>query len=183
MSQSIVVNLTALCFLIGLLFLNRVIDERVIASHEKLRLDLVARQWNQMRVQRLSEASETSFVNVVGEDITILQVRIAEFLTSSESHSDHVLRYEQRVLSEQVGHNGFLVVPLDSDFKIEIVRLSLALTVPHGPYLLDWLQRVGNSAGGWPSEIRSCDVRKAIPAGLLADCILDIYHWQFNSDA
>lgn len=182
MSKSIVINLVALGLLIGLFFVNRTIDERVEVSHEKLRLGLIDRQWDQLRFQRLSEEPVNSFVNIVGEDISSLQVRIAELLTGPSSHSEHVVRYEQRVLPELVSHDAFLVVPLHNDIKIQIVRLSLALQVPHGPYLLDWLQRVVKSTGGWPSDIRSCDVRKFMSVGLLADCVLDIYYWQFYSD-
>lgn len=182
MSQAIVVCLGALCVLAALLFVNKTINGHVNESHEKLRLELVASQWNDLRVQRLSEETENLFVDTVGEDISSLQVRIAELLTSADKSSEHVVKYEQRVLPEAVDHDAFLVVPLHNDFRIKIVRLSLSLQVPHGPYLLDWLQWVSKGTGGWPSDIRSCDIRKAMQAGLLADCVLDIYHWQMNSD-
>lgn len=172
----------ATCLIVAALFLHRYVDMRVAESAETLRLALVEKQRYQIRWQRIIKEGKGTFINSIGEDISSLQVRVAEFLAEDSSNSEKLVSYEQRLLSQSLNYQDLISVPAHGDVHMQTLRLNLELQVRHAPLLLDWISRLAASVGGWPAEIRSCDVLKRVSSGLLASCTMDIYHWQFHRD-
>lgn len=146
-------------------------------------------------------------LRVLGEDVTSLQIRIAEFLKHSEAKphstgkhmpnsgdvqaadgarhgraaSDEsnivVTAYEQSLLAPRD-----LTVSVSDDalwgtHEVFVLRLDVKLKTAHAPQLLTFFKHLEKAVSGWPVDVRACEINRSVAAGLATRCIVDVYHW------
>ena len=166
-------------------------------------------QHTEQQLYRLEKDASKPLLTVLGEDVTTLQIRLAEFLTGSKiditdaveirqvkgqaltsNDSDDsensvvgdeasrvVVAYEQYVLPDAVQLSGDIGGATLSNYKVRILRLDVQLQTAHAPHLLGFIQQLETATGGWPMDVRACEVHRSVRVGLSSQCVVDIYHW------
>lgn len=157
---------------------------RVASSTEQVRRSLVDLQQAQQQLGRLNAAQAEPLLDVLGEGVTDLQIRLSETLTNWKTSGNHwIAAYEQSLLPHAIVDGGIDNGVNQMIDKVGVLRLDLHAHLKHVPALLRLLDDVQLATGGWPSEVRACDVRRMPVQGLSARCVVDIYHWLADIDS
>jgi hypothetical protein len=94
-----------------------------------------------------------------------------------------VSAFRQSLLPDNLQLSADLDIVNAALFKFRTLRIDVQLQVSNAPELLEFLRQLKNAAGGWPGEIRACDIHRSPRPGIDARCIVDIYHWTVLSEA
>jgi len=149
-------------------------------------------QWRQSRVlvqraeqqlQHLKDGQDYPLTRSVGEDIDVLQIRLAEYLRQYGSSDDVTVQaFEQSVLPVSL-NSSLAAEPEGADPQsVQILRLTVDVRVSHTPSLLFLISGVEKVLAGWPLDVRACDIQKTPLSRLNASCVMDIYYWVVDSE-
>lgn len=118
----------------------------------------------------LRRMDAVSDIHRFNDSIGTLQIQVSQKLEAIEWHQPvGIESFEQSLLSSSfMSPYGQLVQKL---------RLSVSISAPHFLALLDGLDSFSDSLEPWPSDTRSCDVGRSVEHQLMAQCVIDIYHW------
>ncbi len=172
---TIVLSVSVLCVS---LYSTRSTKQASLVAASELRKLRVEQQDAELYVHTLNNGQTLPLLRVLGEDVTSLQVRLAEFLSGSVESGGAVVAYEQSLLGHSVQVGGLPDVPVNSDVDIQIIRLDVQTNLAHAPALVSLLSQLKASAGGWPANVRACDVQRVPTQQLRVQCVVDIYYWQ-----
>ena len=161
------------------------VEDLQLRSSGKVRQATVQRQHAEQRLRRLGDGHTSPLLNVLGEDISALQIRLAEYLagvgTASES-ADKQFMYEQSLLARSLSTDGLVDSPDTHIQAIRILRLDVKAQLAHTQKFIGLLRGIQSQIGGWPVSVHTCDLQR-LPVQLLnARCVIDIYHWSVHRD-
>ncbi len=171
----IVVSVSVLC----VVWFNRMTvaeDEIKATSHlRQLRID---QQVVEQHVHTLGKGQTHPLMQVLGEDVTHLQVRLAQYLSDETADEGVIVAYEQSLLGQGFTVSELSDVSVSSDIEILILRLDVQANVAHAPELLALLRRLSASTDGWPVDVRACSIQRLPSQQLATQCVVDIYFWE-----
>ena len=209
MIRCFLLNAVVLIVAIATWFYFQNTQKQLIVSINQIRDARVQLQHTEQQLYRLEEEASKPLLTVLGEDVTTLQIRLAEFLTSSkidvidtietrrvygqalssndsddsengvvgEEASGVVVAYEQYLLPDAAPLSGEVSGVTLNKYKVRVLRLDVQLKTAHAPHLLGFIQQLETATGGWPMDVRACEVHRSVQMGLSSRCIVDIYHW------
>lgn len=158
-------------------------ENRIISATGQLRHSRVLLQRAEQQLQRLSDAGTVPLTHIVGEDVEHVQIRLAEFLQLyPESDDVSVRAFEQSMLPVSLYTEGAIEHEGALPEFIQILRLTVDVSVSHAPALLALLDELEQTIAGWPVDVRACDIRKTPLSRLNSRCVMDIYYWQADMD-
>ena len=158
-------------------------ENQVVHATDQWRQSRVLVQRAEQRLQHLKDVQDYPLTRSVGEDIDVLQIRLAEYLRQYGSSDDVTVQaFEQSVLP--VSLNSLLAAePEGADPQyVQILRLTVDVRVSHTPSLLFLISGVEKVLAGWPLDVRACDIQKTPLSRLNASCVMDIYYWVVDSE-
>ena len=136
-------------------------------------------QQARLRVRQLEENGDRVLLQHLGEHVSVLQIRLADFLSSvSQSSLFSGVTYEQVLLPPGESHGGLKDDAAVFNRYVNVVRLNLTVRLSDGDQLIQLLTKLRAVLGGWPVNIRGCDVRRMPAQALESQCVLDVYHWK-----
>ena len=143
---------------------------------------LVSTQDSERRLQRITRGRAHPLTEVFGEGRDDLQLRIAGVLSGLEEfHSENVLNFKQSVHVEAIAFNAELESLKEMFDGIDILRVDFETVVGNGKAFLYLMASIDKKLGGWPSEIRACDIQTTSGQKLAVRCVLDIFYWSVNA--
>jgi len=158
-------------------------ENQVVHATDQWRQSRVLVQRAEQRLQHLKDVQDYPLTRSVGEDIDVLQIRLAEYLRQYASSDDVTVQaFEQSVLP--VSLNNSLAAELEdaAPKSVQILRLKVDVRVSHAPSLLFLISGVEKVLAGWPLDVRACDIQKTPLSRLNASCVMDIYYWVVDSE-
>lgn len=181
--RSLVIAVISGCIIVISYLYYQSAEEKVSRATDQLRHSRVLLQRAEQQLQRLNDARMHHLSRTVGEDIDLVQIRLAEFLRQYPASDDvSVQAFEQSMLPVSISTASDTETDgLFPEF-IKILRLNVDVTILHAPALITLLDELEKTIGGWPMDVRACDIRKTAQFRLNARCVVDIYYWQADVD-
>lgn len=176
----------SLCVIIMSWLYHSDVEGQGAHSLHKVRQSLVQRQHIEQRLQRLDEGQASPLLRMLGEDISALQIRIAEYLSGdvmASGLSESPLKYTQSILAKPL---SIASLDVDIDKKIQairILRLDIQVQLAHSQEFVKVLGGIYSQVGGWPMEVLACDVQRMPIQRLNVRCLMDIYHWSISKES
>ncbi|MFK7995224.1 MAG: hypothetical protein AB8B87_13860 [Granulosicoccus sp.] len=178
MLKAIAAGTLSLCVLLISCFHYFNLERKNAISSSSVRQSMVQRQHAEQRLSRLNDGAVNPLLSVLGEDVSALQIRIAEFLSPSGVESTtNQLMYDQSLLAESLPTDTLLTIADTPIEEIRILRLDLQAQFSNEQEFLAMLDAIRVEIGGWPVEVRACDLGRMPMPSIKARCVLDIYHW------
>lgn len=186
MRKVVGVCVLSLCVIIMSWLYHSNVEGQGTNSLRKVRQSLVQRQHIEQRLQRLDEGQASPLLRVLGEDISALQIRLAEYLSgdaTTSGFSESPLRYTQSILAKSLS-TASLDVDIDKKIQaIRILRLDVQVQLAHSQEFVKVLGGIYSEVGGWPMEVLACDVQRVPIQRLNVRCLMDIYHWSIGKES
>lgn len=159
------------------------VEAQKILLAGQVRQSMVQRQHAEQRLTRLHDGVARPLLGVLGEDISSVQIRIAEYLKRTSADTpDNQLIYEQSLLAHRLSTDTLESVTEPFTTSVHILRLDIQLQLAHAKAFLELMQALKTEVGGWPLEVRACDLQKLPVKRLDVQCVMDIYHWAQSPD-
>ena len=182
MIKPIIVVAISLSVLVAALFFKGESGKGQQEATQLLRASMVQMQNAQQDMQRVESDGTNPLLAVLGEDISALQIRIAEALANIRIDGEPVtVTFKQSVLDTSLDIANSQMIADAASYPVEVLRVDLQATLSHTPYLLRFLKSVRLAATGWPSDVRACAIDRINKQALNIHCVLDIYHWMPDS--
>lgn len=181
--RSLVITVISGCIILISYLYYQSTEEEVSRATDQLRHSRILLQRAERQLQRLNDAGVHRLSRTVGEDVDVVQIRLAEFLRQYPISDDvSVQAFEQSILPVFISTASD--TETDDRFPefVKILRLNVDVSISHAPALLALLEELEQTLGGWPMDVRACDIRKTPQSRLNARCVVDIYYWQSNVD-
>lgn len=178
MFKPVLVSLISLC-VIGFSWYYNCISERDIKQiGDQMQRTMVDLQHAEQRLQRLNKTVAPPLLDVLGEDLVDLQIRLSEQLVRWRRDGYRLITsYEQLMLPRPSGEKRDYEIAGLKIEDIQILRLDVQAMMKHAQDILSFVHDLKRATGGWPSEVRACDVQRMPTDSLDARCVLDIYFW------
>jgi len=183
--SSLLIILVALCVVVAAWKYDAFASQSSVVASTDLRdtsVDLQqARQWH----HRLLEGKEDSLLDVLGEEISLTQIRLANHLSGqANSALNGVVDYEQSLLQPDRVRVSQPMLAMPASDTLSVIRLDFTAQLSNGADFISLLGQLGKVIGGWPFTINGCSITRLPMQILQARCVVDIFHWQplINSD-
>jgi len=181
--RSLVIAVMSGCIILISYLYYQSTKEQVSRATDQLRHSRILLQRAERQLQRLNDARVHRLSRIVGEDVDVIQIRLAEFLRQYPTSDDaSVLAFEQGILPVSISTASDTETDDLLPEFVKILRLNVDVSISHAPALLALLDELEQTIGGWPMDVRACDIRKTPQSRLNASCVVDIYHWQSDVD-
>ena len=159
------------------------VDEDKVRSAQTLRNHRVDHQHAEQRSRKLNDSAQSQLLSRLGEDVSALQIRLVEYLSDlALNGNDFAPVYEQTLIKEPLlidsAQNGVNA----SRLVVHILRLDVQLQLSHGREFIQLVKGINSEIGGWPFEVRACDLQRIPLNALNIRCVFDIYHWSTDVD-
>ncbi|MFK8081899.1 MAG: hypothetical protein AB8B97_16555 [Granulosicoccus sp.] len=178
MIRSVLVFTVSICIVVvSWVYQDRVQELRLDSSSQARHL-MVKRQHAEQRLARLKDGLSRPLLSALGEDVSAVQIRIAEYLTDSKfALDDRALKYEQSLLPHRLSTDAIDTITSSTVPAVQVLRLDVQLRLAHAQEFLSFIEDIKSEVAGWPLEVRACDLQKTPVQNLDARCVMDIYHW------
>lgn len=144
----------------------------------QMQQSMVFMQDAEQRLHRLKTGAADPLLTVLGEDVTDLQIRLSESFSGSGFHGVQLITAFKQSLLTPIELEVDVYDSVSTNIKnVDILRLDIQASLRHASQFLELIQDLYKATGGWPLEVRACNIRRMPSRTLDAQCVLDIYYW------
>lgn len=178
--RSAFIIVVSLCVMCASWYSEQNVKRHARDAAYQLRTLRIEQQDAEQYLQTLKNGHAHPLLQVLGEDVTSLQLRLAQFLSSNVESRTVIVAYEQSLLQDGLVLDEFSEFSVFSNQDVQILRLDVEASLAHAPEWLNLLWQLNANAAGWPMDVRACDAQRMPTRNLSVRCIVDIYFWKLD---